>query len=91
MEDVRAEIALIDHKILDLVKKRLDIARILGEVKIIEGLPIKDPLQEALVLNRFSSWANENNESDLIAQELAHLLMKWAIKVQLNQSSNSKP
>lgn len=88
MEELRAKVTIIDKKILGLIKKRLKHARSLGEVKLIEGLPIKDCSQESIVLERFSKWANQNNECQIMAQELAHLLMRWAIQVQINQIPN---
>jgi chorismate mutase len=91
MDELRAKVTFIDQEILGLIKKRLEYARSLGEVKLIEGLPIKDFSQESIVLERFSKWAQQNNECHLMAQELAHLLMRWAIQVQVNQSPNLDP
>ncbi|HUQ20603.1 MAG TPA: chorismate mutase [Gemmatimonadaceae bacterium] len=46
----REQIETIDREIIDLLRKRLEIARRTGELKREHGLPIMDPQREAKVV-----------------------------------------
>ncbi len=52
IDDLRKEIDEIDGEILELLRRRLEVARRIGLVKMELGLPVKDDGRERVVLER---------------------------------------
>ncbi len=74
LEKLREEITAIDERLLEMVRRRIEIAHIIGAVKEREGLPTLDPRREARVVRRASEIARE---LDLPAEEVRQIF--WAI------------
>lgn len=62
--EIRVEIENIDRAIIDLVARRVDLARRVGKVKRAAGLPTLDPPREAAVVRRAGALAREAGLDD---------------------------
>lgn len=61
---VRGEIEQIDRALIDLVAKRVDLARRVGAAKRALGAPTLDPAREAAVVRRAGALAREAGLAD---------------------------
>ena len=59
MEELREEIEAIDRSLIELIARRVDLAREVGRAKRAEGLPTLDPAREAAVVRRAGQVARE--------------------------------
>jgi len=57
LEQIRAEIARTDERIIELIAARIDLARQAGQVKRLNGAPTLDPAREAAVVTRATEHA----------------------------------
>ena len=64
MERLRDEIESIDRKLIELVARRVDLAREVGRAKRAAGLPTLDPAREAAVVRRAGQVAREVGIAD---------------------------
>ena len=60
----RVEIERVDRAIIDLIAERVRIAREVGRVKRLAGLPAIDPAREAAVVRRAGALAREAGVPD---------------------------
>lgn len=79
-EKLRNEIALIDREVIGLISRRTSLAEKIGQIKLSEGLPIKDPAIEAKVIARYRSYAENDGLDPEDGERLAKLLIEIAIK-----------
>ncbi len=79
-EKLRNEIALIDREVIGLISRRTSLAEKIGQIKLSEGLPIKDPTIEAKVIARYRSYAENDGLDPEDGERLAKLLIEIAIK-----------
>ncbi len=61
VSDLRSAIDVIDILILSLIEKRVEFAKILGELKMANGLPVVDPNIERERINRIVSRSKLNH------------------------------
>ena len=61
---VRGEIERIDRALVDLVARRVELARRVGTAKRVLGLPTLDPVREAAVVRRAGALAREAGLAD---------------------------
>lgn len=59
LDDVRAEIVAVDDALVELLARRLSLAREIGSIKRQLGLPVMDPAREAEVVRRAAAFARE--------------------------------
>ena len=59
MERLRQEIESIDRSLIELIARRVDLAREVGRAKRAAGLPTLDPAREAAVVRRAGQVARE--------------------------------
>jgi chorismate mutase len=59
LEEVRADIGAVDDALVDLLARRLSLAREIGRIKRLRGLPVMDPAREAEVVRRAAAVARE--------------------------------
>jgi prephenate dehydrogenase len=57
LADLRARIRAVDEELVDIIKRRRDLALEIGRLKGEMGLPVMDPSQEALVVRRAAAIA----------------------------------
>ena len=54
IDELRAEIDLVDDELLSLFERRMEIAKAIGEYKKARGLPIKNSARESEILCRLA-------------------------------------
>lgn len=88
LDDLRKEIRGVDASIAELIAKRLDLAKRIGEEKVKLGLPVRDYATEKRVLESMDKHAQRLGiESDLLEGVVLQLI-RGAVKL---QSSNRPP
>ena len=73
LQNLRLEINETDKEIVDLFKKRMNIAASVAEYKKQNGLPVLDAARERALLSRISDMAGE--EFDVYARTLYHTML----------------
>jgi chorismate mutase-like protein len=75
IEDWRAEIDIVDEKIINLLNRRAELVAKIGELKHLYGLPIYDPIREGAVLSHICK-ANkgplDNNTLELLFKQIIY-------------------
>lgn len=64
MEQLREEIESIDRSIIELIARRVELAREVGRAKRAANLPTLDPAREAAVVRRAGQIARESGIED---------------------------
>jgi len=82
LESLRREISAVTFEILDLCKKRLDIARRIAMVKLRANLPIEDPRIERDLKRGVIALCRERNLHEDFCNALLGLLIKESKRVQ---------
>ncbi len=82
LSDLRDQVRAIDDQLLELVARRLRLAEEIGQVKFAANLPIKDYQVEKAVLDRSRTKASALGIYSSLAEELARLLIRYAVIAQ---------
>lgn len=82
LSELRQQVADLDRQILELVAKRLDTTRRIGQEKAKKGLPIRDFRVEVKVLSRARACAREFGFDAEVAEDIAEKLMAAAVQTQ---------
>ncbi len=82
LETLRLKISEITIKILELIKKRLELAKEVGKIKAAEGIPIKDEDAERKILYDVLKACEDLKIFPELGEELTKLLIKYSIKIQ---------
>ena len=82
LEDVRTEIQDIDHQILSLMRRRLELARLVGEDKVSRNAAVRNIPQENRVIDRYRGFALENGMNPVYAEQVCRILMQESIEIQ---------
>lgn len=90
LEEVRAEIQRIDREIVDLIKKRTELAEKVLESKRKSGLPINDETQNKVVLERAVDNAIEFNLDTNPVRSIFKILIEMSIEHQQELSGKGK-
>jgi chorismate mutase len=77
LADLREEIRMIDHDIVELIARRTYVADTIAEVKAEEGLPTTDETQEQAVMER----AGENAEQFDVDANLVKAIFRLLIEL----------
>ena len=91
VEGIRWKIEEIDNEILDLIKKRMNIAVDMGHHKVDKAMPVRDMRVEDQVRNRYLARAKEVGISDAAAVELSALLVRESVEAQARLPRPMKP
>ena len=59
LADIRKEIEEIDSNLIELLKRRVDLAPKIGEVKHLAKVEIEDPIREDRLLKKYQSIAKQ--------------------------------
>lgn len=84
LEELRDEIRAIDLEIMELMKKRLDLAREVGLFKIENGKEVVDPSVEEKVVERYRSFAEKNGMDPDNAERICRSMIKESVDLQLS-------
>ena len=88
LADLREEIRMIDHDIVELIARRTYVADTIAEVKEERGLPTTDESQEQEVMDR----AGENAEQFDVDANLVKAIFRLLIELnKVEQRHNRKP
>lgn len=68
LEDVRTEIQDIDLQLLRLMKRRLELAKLVGEDKASRNAAVRNIPQENKVIDRYRGFALENGMNPVYAE-----------------------
>jgi chorismate mutase len=90
LEEVRAEIQRIDRNIVNLIKKRTELAEKVLESKRKSGLPINDEAQNKVVLERAVDNAIEFNLDTNPVRSIFKILIEMSIEHQQELSGKGK-
>ncbi|MEM4969991.1 MAG: chorismate mutase [Sulfolobales archaeon] len=90
IEMLRREIDRIDGELIELIRRRLDIAMKIGLLKKAKGAPIRDLTREAEVEERWIRLSREKGIPESLAREIAKILIRYSIAVQTTLTTNSK-
>jgi chorismate mutase/prephenate dehydrogenase len=82
---LRDELAEVDRRILELVKRRQDVAESIGRLKSQGKLSIRNFAQEKEVLQRARSLAEELGVSAEVAEHLMKRLIRYSLATQERQ------
>ncbi len=93
LEDIRKEIGDIDIEMLGLMKRRLELAKLVGEDKVARNAAVRNIAQERNVIDRYRGFALENGMNPVYAEQICKILMQESIEVQAalpRQTSQSR-
>ncbi|NLX47475.1 MAG: prephenate dehydrogenase/arogenate dehydrogenase family protein [Euryarchaeota archaeon] len=91
VEGIRWKIEEIDNEILDLIKRRMNIAVDMGHHKVDKAMPVRDLRVEEQVRDRYLARAREIGISDAAAIELSSLLVRESVEAQARLPRPMKP
>jgi len=80
--DLRKEIDELDKQIINLLKKRTDIAKKIGELKLEKKLPTRDNAREQEVLDRVAAGASEQGLNPELAKCIFREIIKLSVEAQ---------
>lgn len=83
LDDLREEIGETDRKILELMKKRLDIAEEIGNIKMNSNTPVKNVAVENEVAERYRCFAVEHDMDPDIAESVCRMLIRESVERQV--------
>ncbi len=78
LAQLRSQIEEIDHVIVRLLARRVELARDAGVIKRAGGLPAVDPDREQAVLDRVAGWARTEGVSESDVRRLFALVIEMA-------------
>jgi chorismate mutase len=76
LEDLREEIRMIDHDIVELIARRTYVADTIAEVKAEQGLPTTDESQEQAVMDRAGANAEQFDVDANLVKAIFRLLIE---------------
>lgn len=82
LESLRKRIDNVDRKIMQLVARRLTLARKAGRLKKKKNLPVIDKNREVKVLLSMHSYAKQLDIPDMLAIKIIRLLISFSKGVQ---------
>ena len=82
LEELRGMISGIDLEILNLMKKRLDLAKEVGLYKIENKKEVVDPSVEETVAERYRAFAEKNGMNPEYAEEVCRVLIRESVELQ---------
>lgn len=86
LDRLRAELAAIDHDLLGLVARRQALSAAIGELKLAQGLPLRDFGQEKVVLER----ARREAEASGVPTDLAISLLRLLVASSLTRQEQDR-
>lgn len=78
LEKLRTEIDELNHEILDLLNKRLEVVRKVGEYKKTNGLEVLDSVREEEIYNRLGKIADEKGIDKEFVRDVFEIIIKKA-------------
>jgi len=82
LEELRSEIRKTDKDILELLKRRLELAKKVGEYKVIHDEEVRNIEVEERVAKAYRDFASENGMNPDYADTICRILMKESVEKQ---------
>lgn len=82
LSEIRKQIEDVDHQILELMRKRLDLAIKVGENKVASGAAVRNIDAENRVIDRYRGFALEHGMKPTYAEHVCKILMQESVEVQ---------
>ena len=82
LDDLRKEIDVIDEKLVDLLARRIEIVKKIGEFKKQNNLPVLDKNRFAKVLEKVEKTAIQQGLSPDFVKELYEVIHKYSCEVE---------
>ena len=79
LDGKRADIVECDRELMDLLRKRLDLAMEIGKYKAEHGLPALDPEVERQVIERYRRLASERGMDPDVAERICRSIMDESV------------
>ena len=90
-EELREIIREKDQEIMKLIAERTEIAKEIGQRKTEQGLPIRNPAVEELVLSRYSQFAEDAGLDPSIARKIAEAVIEQAVNSESSFVTSDDP
>jgi len=90
LDKLRNEVRKVDDQLLNLMKRRIDLAKQIGHEKYQIGLPVKNFLVEKEVIEKSRRKAHEIGLYPTLAEELAKLQIRYAVLAQEEHHQKSR-
>ena len=88
LERLRRDITDCDRELIAVVRRRLDLAKEVGEVKAGLGIPVTDPRREAAVVRRAAELARQAGLDEELIRSLIWQVMSSARARQYKKSAD---
>jgi len=82
LDDLRKEIDIIDNNIVDLIAKRIEIVKKVGEFKKQKNIPVIDSNRFQKVLEKVSKKAEDKNISKEFIVKIYNLLHDYMCEIE---------
>lgn len=82
LEELRKEIDEIDHELLQILTKRLNAVKQVGELKNIEGIPVLDEKRREELLKSIKEKAKDLNLSEDFVEKLFETIHDHSVELQ---------
>ncbi|MDR3206114.1 MAG: chorismate mutase [Candidatus Methanoplasma sp.] len=82
LERLRADIRAVDNDIMILLKRRMELARSVGEFKIGANKDVRDLSVEEAVVRRYREFAENNGMDPDKAEAVCRLIMQESVEIQ---------
>lgn len=78
LDDLRTELDEIDYEILNLLAKRFEKIKLIGELKKEKNIPVLQKNREKIVIDRAKNVALENNIDPVYFEKIYKVIMSGA-------------
>jgi len=82
LEQLRAEIRKTDKEIMELMKRRLELAKQVGEYKISNNEEVRNMEVEERVAGTYRDFASKNGMDPEYADAVCRILMRESVEIQ---------
>ena len=82
LSSLRAEIDQLDKQLWEIIGKRVDVVRQIGEWKHVHGEPIMQPQRYQQVLDQGLAYGKQKGLSETLIREVMEALHKESVRVE---------
>jgi chorismate mutase len=82
LSSLRHEIDQLDEQLWEIIGRRVDVARQIGDWKRVHGAPVLQPARYQQVLDQALVWGAEKGLSEDVIREVMEALHKESVRVE---------
>ena len=82
LASLRHEIDKLDEQLWEIIGRRVDVARQIGDWKRVHGAPVLQPARYQQVLDQALVWGAEKGLSEDVIREVMEALHKESVRVE---------